>query len=297
MMNVAISEEPPDEMNGSGLPVVGKRPTTQPMFKNAWNTSIMVQLPATMVPNAVDAALAMRMPEYNSAMNSIVPGVQEQHAVGAVARSHDGEHDKDSAKQKDAGNEPQGNLSQPHNGKHAHGDDDGGAQVRLRHVEERHGDTDEQKRLDQHLCDGAGSFAVFAEQARSHKDEHDLGKFRRLETDGTKAQPSLRTKTHQTHKRHEKKKRNRNKPDDPQKRATPYLARKPFPHHKRRHSAHDHEEELVGEVAESGGFRFDRLSDGRGVDHDAADCRQNDDRKQKHEPRRHDVGRNSACAM
>lgn len=44
----AISEEPPDEMKGSGLPVVGRRPTTQPMFKNAWNTTMAVRPPATM---------------------------------------------------------------------------------------------------------------------------------------------------------------------------------------------------------------------------------------------------------
>ena len=34
-MNDASIEEPPAEMKGSGLPVVGKTPMTQAMFKNA----------------------------------------------------------------------------------------------------------------------------------------------------------------------------------------------------------------------------------------------------------------------
>ena len=70
MMNVAMSDEPPDETNGKGLPVVGRSPTTQPMLRNAWNTSISVQLPATMAPKASAAALAMRMPAYSKTRNS-----------------------------------------------------------------------------------------------------------------------------------------------------------------------------------------------------------------------------------
>lgn len=31
----ASTDEPPDEMNGNGLPVVGKIPVAQAMFKNA----------------------------------------------------------------------------------------------------------------------------------------------------------------------------------------------------------------------------------------------------------------------
>lgn len=30
-----IAEDPPDDMNGSGLPVVGNTPIVHPMFKNA----------------------------------------------------------------------------------------------------------------------------------------------------------------------------------------------------------------------------------------------------------------------
>ena len=70
MMNVAISEEPPDDTNGRGLPVVGTSPMTQPMFKNAWNTIMMVQLPATMEPKREFEARAMRRPANSSAKKS-----------------------------------------------------------------------------------------------------------------------------------------------------------------------------------------------------------------------------------
>ena len=43
-------EDPPEEMNGSGLPVVGRSPVAQAMFKNAWATSITVRDPAIMQP-------------------------------------------------------------------------------------------------------------------------------------------------------------------------------------------------------------------------------------------------------
>ena len=57
-----MSDEPPDEMNGRGLPVVGNTPMTHPMLRNAWNTSMIVQLPAIMAPKLSGADRAMRMP-------------------------------------------------------------------------------------------------------------------------------------------------------------------------------------------------------------------------------------------
>ena len=41
------SDEPPYDMNGSGLPVMGKASITLAMFRNAWNTSATVSAPAT----------------------------------------------------------------------------------------------------------------------------------------------------------------------------------------------------------------------------------------------------------
>ena len=79
IMSDAMSDEPPADTNGRGLPVVGTRPMTQPMFRNAWNTSMMVTLPATMRSLGVAAALAMRMPanrmQQNSAMTTNAPSM------------------------------------------------------------------------------------------------------------------------------------------------------------------------------------------------------------------------------
>ena len=49
-MNEAIIDVPPEEMKGSGFPVVGNTPMTQAMFRYACNTSIPVAPPAIMAP-------------------------------------------------------------------------------------------------------------------------------------------------------------------------------------------------------------------------------------------------------
>ena len=36
---VTTSDEPPEETNGSGTPVIGRRPMTAPMLTNAWTTN------------------------------------------------------------------------------------------------------------------------------------------------------------------------------------------------------------------------------------------------------------------
>ena len=59
--NVAMSDEPPDETNGSGFPTTGNHPTTIAMLRNAWN-AIMMGPPATMVPKLSVAERAMRIP-------------------------------------------------------------------------------------------------------------------------------------------------------------------------------------------------------------------------------------------
>ena len=40
---VANMDEPPTEKNGKGLPVMGNSEMAQPMFKNAWKTSMDVR--------------------------------------------------------------------------------------------------------------------------------------------------------------------------------------------------------------------------------------------------------------
>ena len=72
MINVAMSDEPPDEMNGSGLPTTGNQPMTMAMLRNAWNTIMMVQPPATMVPKLSGAVRAMRMPAHSTSRNSAI---------------------------------------------------------------------------------------------------------------------------------------------------------------------------------------------------------------------------------
>ena len=61
---------PPDEMKGSGFPVVGNTPMTQAMFRNAWNTSITVAPPAIMAPMSSEARSAMASPAYSTQKNS-----------------------------------------------------------------------------------------------------------------------------------------------------------------------------------------------------------------------------------
>ena len=69
-MNEAIIDVPPEEMKGSGFPVVGNTPMTQAMFRNAWNTSITVAPPAIMAPMSSAARSAMASPAYSTQKNS-----------------------------------------------------------------------------------------------------------------------------------------------------------------------------------------------------------------------------------
>ena len=69
-MNDDQSDEPPDEMNGSGFPVVGRMPVAQAMFRNAWNTSMTVRLDAMRRPNSSGAPSAILKPAYRNARNS-----------------------------------------------------------------------------------------------------------------------------------------------------------------------------------------------------------------------------------
>src|SRR5581483_8072427 len=66
---VASSDEPPNEMNGSGTPVIGSTPITAPMFTKACTHSHVVMPTAMRRPNGSSARNAMRMPRNPSATN------------------------------------------------------------------------------------------------------------------------------------------------------------------------------------------------------------------------------------
>ena len=72
IMNDAMSEEPPEEMNGSGLPVVGNTPIAQPMFRNAWNTMTVANELHTMRPNKLVEVRPMRKAANRNATNSTI---------------------------------------------------------------------------------------------------------------------------------------------------------------------------------------------------------------------------------
>ena len=55
-------DEPPYEMNGSVMPVMGTRTATTAMFTQAWKTSHVVIPAARRAPVASGARSAMRMP-------------------------------------------------------------------------------------------------------------------------------------------------------------------------------------------------------------------------------------------
>ena len=56
------SDEPPELTNGSGMPLVGSRPSTTLMLKNAWNATIVVRPIARNAPNRSGARIAVRSP-------------------------------------------------------------------------------------------------------------------------------------------------------------------------------------------------------------------------------------------
>ena len=45
-----MSDEPPDDMKGNGLPVIGKKPITQRILMKACATSMVVSAPAMSMP-------------------------------------------------------------------------------------------------------------------------------------------------------------------------------------------------------------------------------------------------------
>ena len=57
-----INDDPPNETNGSGTPVIGSSPVTAPRFTSAWMASQAVMPPARRRPNASGALRAMRIP-------------------------------------------------------------------------------------------------------------------------------------------------------------------------------------------------------------------------------------------
>ena len=61
-MRPTHSDEPPYEMNGSVMPVIGTRLATTAMFTHAWKTSQVVMPAARSAPVASRARKAMAMP-------------------------------------------------------------------------------------------------------------------------------------------------------------------------------------------------------------------------------------------
>jgi len=57
-----ISDDPPALMNGSVIPVTGRRATTTPRLMNAWMHSQAVIPVASRAPNESGARIAVRMP-------------------------------------------------------------------------------------------------------------------------------------------------------------------------------------------------------------------------------------------
>ena len=57
-----MSDEPPADTNGNGIPVTGIRPTTTPMLMNAWRQIQAVTPAARSAPNVSGAPSAVRTP-------------------------------------------------------------------------------------------------------------------------------------------------------------------------------------------------------------------------------------------
>ena len=59
-MNEAMTAEPPYDMNGSGIPVIGMIPIVMPTFSKIWIANIASTPMATSVPKKSDDSRAMR---------------------------------------------------------------------------------------------------------------------------------------------------------------------------------------------------------------------------------------------
>ena len=62
LARLTSSDEPPLLTSGSGMPLVGSRPSTTLMFRNAWATTIVVMPSARKAPNRSGAVTAARRP-------------------------------------------------------------------------------------------------------------------------------------------------------------------------------------------------------------------------------------------
>ena len=71
-MSPTQSDDPPYEMNGRVIPVIGMRLATTAMFTQAWNTSHVVTPVARSAPIASGARSAIRTPRYAKARNSMI---------------------------------------------------------------------------------------------------------------------------------------------------------------------------------------------------------------------------------
>ena len=65
-MNEAMIAEPPYDMNGNGMPVIGMMPIVMPMFSNTWNAKIPSTPTASSVPKKSDDSRAVRQTRHTS---------------------------------------------------------------------------------------------------------------------------------------------------------------------------------------------------------------------------------------
>lgn len=61
---LTTSDDPPEETNGSVMPVMGSSETTTPMLMSAWSVSHAVMPIASSAPNVSGAPSATRTPRY-----------------------------------------------------------------------------------------------------------------------------------------------------------------------------------------------------------------------------------------
>ena len=81
-----ISDDPPAETNGSGMPVTGMSPTTTPMLMNAWRQIQAVMPAASSAPNVSGAPSEVRIPRYPKARNRTITSPPPSSPPSASAR-------------------------------------------------------------------------------------------------------------------------------------------------------------------------------------------------------------------
>ena len=87
-MNDAMIAEPPYDMNGSGMPVIGMMPIVMPMFSNTWNAKIASTPTASSVPKKSDDSSAVRQSRHDQ---HAVEADQRRAAEEAELLAHHGE--------------------------------------------------------------------------------------------------------------------------------------------------------------------------------------------------------------